>query len=168
MKKMKILLIFACFLTIFVCGGCGKTELESAKITRDDERVGGSLSFVYDPKVRKIYIGGEDEVVQFSSTNELRGLSEGNRIGLKVSAPNEKLDLSNATLEMNGINYPSGGFLESINGQKQRFFNIYPLVTKENKTICFKVTWQEKSKEQEYKVVVVDGTKFMDKDGKVE
>ncbi|MGN1201171.1 MAG: hypothetical protein ACI4R8_02780 [Candidatus Caccovivens sp.] len=168
MKKMKILMMFLCVLTIFMSAGCGDKELPSAKIVRDDQRTGGSLSFVYDSRDRVIYIGGEDEVVQFSSANEEKGYGEGCRIGLKVTAPDEELDIENATLEMHGVNYSSGDFLEVINGQKQRFFNIYPLVSKEDKEIYFTVKWQDGTKAQEYKIVVVEGTKFMQSDGSVQ
>lgn len=167
MKKIKILTIFVCLTVIFLCSGCGDKELPSAKITRDDARTGGSLSFVYDQKERVVYVGGEDEVVQYSAEDQEKNLGEGCRVGLKVTAPDVELDVSNATLEMNGINYSAGDFLEVINGQKQRFFNIYPIVSQEDKEIKFVVCWQEGTKEQEYKIVVVDGTKFMDKEGNI-
>lgn len=167
MKKIKKIAIFVCLLSIFCCAGCGGKELPSAKITRDDARTGGSLSFVYDQNSRMIYVGGQDEIVQFSSADEARNLGEGCRIGLKVTAPDEKLDVSTATLEMNGINYSSGDFLEVVNGQKQRFFNLYPLVSKEDEKIIFSITWQEGTEKQIYTIEIIDGTKFMDKDGNI-
>ncbi len=167
MKNLKILLVFLCITTVLLSAGCGNKELPSAKIVRDDQRTGGSLSFVYDSHNRVIYVGGEDEVVQFSSANEEKGYTEGCRIGLKVTAPDEELDIENATLEMHDINYASGDFLEIVNGQKQRFFTIYPLVSKEDKEIHFTVKWQDVTKAQEYKIVVVEGTKFMQSDGTV-
>lgn len=169
MKKMRFPVVLLCMLLLlpFISCGCGSKELESASIVRDDARTGGSLSFVYDKSQRIVYIGGEDEVVQYSEADETKDLSEGCRIGLKITAPNESLDLSTATLEMNGINYSSGNFLESINGQKQRFFNIYPIVSQEDDTVNFSITWQDGTKKQEYKIVVVSGTKFMQKNGSV-
>lgn len=151
----------------FISFGCGSKELDSASIVRDNLRTGGSLSFVYDKSQRVVYVGGEDEVVQFSEADESKGLSEGCRIGLKVTAPDENLDLETATLEMNGVNYSSGNFLETINGQKQRFFNLYPLVSKEDDEIKFSVTWQDGTKQQDYKIIMVSGTKYMQKDGNV-
>lgn len=168
MKKIRILVVFMCLISCLALCGCGDKELGSAKIVRDDARTGGSLSFVYDAKQRQIYIGGVDEVVQFSAADEVRGLSAGCRVGLKVTAPDENLNVENATLEMNGVKYASGEFLESVNGQKQRFFNIYPIVSKNDKEIKFTVSWADGTKKQAYKIVVVDGTKFMDKDGKIE
>lgn len=170
MKKCKVLVVLLCLMMIFpfISFGCGSKEIDSASIVRDDLRTGGSLSFVYDKSQRVVYVGGEDEVVQFSEADESKGLSEGCRIGLKVTAPDEKLDLETATLEMNGVNYSSGNFLETINGQKQRFFNLYPLVSKEDDEIKFSVTWQDGTKQQDYKIIMVSGTKYMQKDGSVE
>lgn len=170
MKKCKVLVVLLCLMMIFpfISFGCGSKELDSASIVRDDLRTGGSLSFVYDKNQRVTYVGGEDEVVQFSEADESKGLSEGCRIGLKVTAPDENLDLETATLEMNGVNYSSGNFLETINGQKQRFFNLYPLVSKEDDEIKFSVTWQDGTKQQDYKIIMVSGTKYMQKDGSVE
>lgn len=169
MKKCKVLVVLLCLMMIFpfISFGCGSKELDSASIVRDDLRTGGSLSFVYDKNQRVAYVGGEDEVVQFSEADESKGLSEGCRIGLKVTAPDENLDLETATLEMNGVNYSSGNFLETINGQKQRFFNLYPLVSKEDDEIKFSVTWQDGTKQQDYKIIMVSGTKYMQKDGNV-
>lgn len=167
MKKMRFLLIFICFVSIFAFAGCGDKELEPANILRDDARTGGSLSFVYDKNLQTVYVGGEEEIVQYSQANESKGLEEGCRIGLKVIAPSENLDFENSTLEMNGINYSSGDFLESINGNKQPFFNIYPVVSKENKIVKFSVVWQDGIKKQDFKIIVVEGTRFMDKDGNV-
>ena len=170
MKKCKVLVVLLCLMMIFpfISFGCGSKELDSASIVRDDLRTGGSLSFVYDKSQRVVYVGGEDEVVQFSEADESKELSEGCRIGLKVTAPDENLDLETATLEMNGVNYSSRNFLETINGQKQRFFNLYPLVSKEDDEIKFSVTWQDGTKQQDYKIIMVSGTKYMQKDGSVE
>lgn len=167
MKKTKFLVLIACFLAVLSCVGCGSKKLDSAQIVRDDARTGGSLSFVYDKDKRIVFVGGENEVVQYSNADESKGLDAGCRIGLKVTAPDENLDLANATLEMNGVNYASGKFLETINGQTQRFFNIYPIVSKKNSSVKFSVVWQDGTEKQEYKIVVIKGTMFMDKDGNV-
>ncbi len=169
MKKIfKFVLIFVlCVFPTLFLGGCGGKELSSATITRDDARTGGSLSFVYDKNLRTIQIGGEGEVVQYSSENLGKGIEEGCRVGLKVTAPDESLNLENATLEMNGVHYSSGDFLETINGQKQRFFNIYPLVSENDEKIKFIVCWEDGTKEQEYEIIIMDGTRFMNKDGSV-
>lgn len=167
MKKTKFLVFIACFLAVISCVGCGSQKLDSAQIVRDDARTGGSLSFVYDKNKRIVFIGGENEVVQYSNADESKGLDAGCRIGLKVTAPDENLDLANATLEMNGVNYASGKFLETINGQIQRFFTIYPIVSKKNSSVKFSVVWQDGTEKQEYKIIVVKGTMYMDKDGNV-
>lgn len=164
---LNVLMVFVCILSTFAFVGCGDRELPSAKIMRDDARTGGSLSFVYDSKDRMVYVGGNEEVVQFSSKDEANGVDEGCRVGLKVIAPDENLDVAEATLEMNGVNYASGDFLEIVNGQKQRFFNLYPIVSKEDTEITFTIKWANGTKKQKYKIVVVEGTRFLDKEGNV-
>ncbi|MBE7075749.1 MAG: hypothetical protein E7375_01605 [Clostridiales bacterium] len=165
MKNFMSLLL--CLMLVLTISGCGSKELSSATISRDDARVGGSLSFVYDKENKKIFVGGEGEVVQFSSADESKNLSEGTRVGLKIVAPSEVTNVGTTTLEMNGVNYSSGDFLESVNGEKQNFFYLYPLVSKEDNEVKFTICWQDGTKKQEYKLVVIEGTKFMEKDGKI-
>ena len=65
MKLLKRL--FSISLIILSClslAGCGAKEVSSAVITREDERIGGSLSFVYDSHEKAVYIGGEGEFIQ--------------------------------------------------------------------------------------------------------
>ncbi len=168
MKNVKILAILMCFCAIFSVYGCGERELPSAKITRDDARTGGTLSFVYDKNERTVTIGGMGEVVQYSAADEANGVEEGTRVGLKITAPDEDVDLSSATLEMNGVHYSSSDFLETINGQKQRFFEIQPLVSEDDKKIELKICWSEGTKEQTYQILIAPGTKFMTKTGQVQ
>jgi len=168
MKNFRFVLLFVCLITTLTCLGCGSKELPSALIVRDEARTGGSISFVFNQEQRTVYVGGKNEIIQYSSKDESRNLEEGWRIGLKVIAPNESLDVSDATLKMNGLNYSAGDFLENINGQKQRFFYLFPFVSEENREVKFAVTWQNGTKEQEYKVVIVKGTKFLNKDGQIE
>ncbi len=150
MKRLKIIVLFCCMLSVFSLSGCGDRELSSAMVKRDDARTGGSLSFVYNKDLREIYVGGVDEVVQFSSANEALGLDEGTRIGLKFIAPDEQLDFSGAKLKMNGISYTD--FLEEIEGQQQRFFTIYPYVSDVDSEILVEIKWQDGTKEQKNRI----------------
>lgn len=168
MKKIKYFIVFFGILVTATLFGCNNKKLESATITRDDLRTGGTLSFVYDKKQRVVYVGGEDEVVLFSAEDEVKGVDKGCRVGIKVFAPNENLDLTTATLEMNGVNYSSDDFLESVNGQPQRFFNLYPLFSKEKKAVKFAIVWQDGTEKQEYKIEIIKGTRFMNEDGTFE
>lgn len=167
MKMLKVMLIVLCLGCAVFAIGCGDKELPTAKITRDEARVGGSLSFVFDKNEGVVYVGGEDEYLTYTTGDESKGYAEGNRVGLKVTAPDVELDLDNAVLEMNDVTYSAGDFLESINGVNQRFFYIYPSFDKKNNEATFSITWQEGTKQQEYRVIVVDGTKFLNKDGEI-
>lgn len=163
MKKVRKIALGMCFLMIFCLLGCGK-DVESAKISRDDERVGGSLSFVYDKKERLISVGGEGEVLQYSDGNIEKGYAEGNRVGLKVTCPDVDLNLENSKLMMNGRTYSVGDFYQTVDGQKQRFFNIYPAFSQDDRVVFFSVVWDSNIKEQKYKIEVVDGTIFGQKE----
>ena len=164
MKLLKRLFFIS--LVILSClslAGCGAKEVSSAVITRDDERIGGSLSFVYDSHEKAVYIGGEGEFIQYYEKSLERNWKEGNRVGLKITAPKEVTDISKTTLEMNGVTFADLG--AKVNGEAQNFFNIYPTITETTREIKFKVSWDEETKAQEYKVIIVEGTKLLNKDG---
>ena len=166
-KKVKVAAVMLFVAVSLFSFGCGKKEVGSAKITRDDARVGGTLSFVYNEDKREVRIGGDGEVVQYSLANEALGFDEGCRVGLKFTAPDDKIDLSTASLKMNDVRYSMGNFLERINDEPQRFFTIYPKFSKDDREMKICVSWGDKVKKQEYKVIIEKGTMFMDKDGKV-
>ncbi len=168
MKNFKIVALTLLIMFTIALAGCGEKELPAAKITRDEARTGGALSFVYDQNERLITIGGEGEIVQFSSARETKNLDEGTRIGIRVTAPDENLNVENATLKMNGVKYSSGDFLAVVNGQKQRYFEIQPLVSEVDKKVAFTICWDEGTKEQTYQIVIAKGTRFMNKNGELE
>lgn len=168
MKKMFKCVGVMCFAMLSVLSfGCGKKAVDSANITRDDARIGGSLSFVYNKDKREVLVGGEGEVIQYSSKNDSLGFDEGCRVGLKITAPEGDFDLKTASLKMNDVRYAMGDFLTQINDVPQRFFVIYPKVSKEDDVVEFSIAWSDKTKRQDYKLIVEDGTKFMDKEGNI-
>lgn len=162
---MKKCFLFVLIFSMIFLASCGGKEISSAYITRDEEFVGGNLSFVYDEKLREIYVGGEGEFIQHYDADLSKNWTEGNRIGLKVESPSEIKNFEKATLEMNGVTFVD--MFVKINGQRQNFFNIYPIVTPKTKEIVFKITWDETIEPQTYKIKIVEGTKLLDKEGKV-
>lgn len=159
MKKFRKIAFGMCFLILFCLFGCGKS-IESATIVRDDERVGGSLSFVYDKRERLVSIGGDGEILQYSEGNIEKGYDEGNHVGIKVIAPEVDFDIENSKLKMNGRTYSMGEFYQTVDGQKQRFFNLYPIFTESDKEVYFSINWDNGIEEQKYKIVIADGTSF--------
>ena len=159
MKKVRKIALGMCFFMVFCLFGCGKS-VESASILRDDEKVGGSLSFVYDKEERLISIGGDGEVLQYSAANIEKGYDEGNRVGIKVVAPDIAFNLESSKLKMNDRTYSVGEFYQTINGQKQRFFNLYPIFSEDDKEVFFSIVWDKGIEEQKYKMKIVDGTIF--------
>lgn len=156
----KVLLIFLILLSI-VSTGCGTKIYSSATITRDEANTGGDLSFIYDEHTKNIYFGGEGEYLQYYSADEVKGLDEGYRVGIKVIAPSEVKNLEDAVLEINGNKY--NDFFEKIESQPQNYFYIYPTFNENTKEVNFKITWNQSSKTQKYKVILNEKTNFLGK-----
>lgn len=154
----KVLLIFLILLSI-VSTACGTKIYSSATITRDEANTGGDLSFVYDSHDRCVYFGGEGEYIQFYSANEVSGLEEGYRVGIKMIAPSEVKKLEDAVLEINGNKY--NDFFEKIESQPQNYFYIYPTFNENTKEVNFKITWNQTSKPQSYKIILNEKTNFL-------
>ena len=155
----KVLLIFLILLSI-VSTACGTKIYSSATITRDEANTGGDISFVYDERNRNIYFGGEGEYLQYYSADEVKGLDEGYRVGIKVIAPSEVKNLEDAVLEINGNKY--NDFFEKIESQPQNYFYIYPTFNEKTKEVNFKIKWTQMSKPQKYKVILNEKTKFLE------
>ena len=164
--KIKSFICLVLILLTFSLASCGGKEVSSATISRDDEFVGGNLSFVYDEHSRTIYIGGEGEFIQYYDKDLTRNWEEGNRIGFKITAPSEVENLKKTTLEMNGMTFTD--MFVKIDGQQQDFFNIYPLVTEDTKEIVFKITWEENIATQTYTIKIVEGTALLDSDNEIQ
>ncbi len=165
MNKTKIFaIIMLIFSFSFLFVGCGDENLPNAKVTRDSEMTGGSLSFEYNQESGHIYVGGQDEIVQFYDSNITKGWQEeGNRIGLVFYAPKKLSDYETGTLSFQGETFSGGGFFRRVNGEKIGEVIIYPLISEEDKEIEIKITWQEGIKEQVYKLIIKKGTTFMQK-----
>ena len=158
----KVLLIFLILLSI-VSTACGTKIYSSATITRDEANTGGDLSFIYDERTKNIYFGGEGEYLQYYSADEVKGLDEGYRVGIKVIAPSEVKNLEDAVLEINGNKY--NDFFEKIESQPQNYFYIYPTFNENTKEVNFKITWNQSSKPQKYKVILNEKTNFLESEG---
>ena len=156
----KVLLIFLILLSI-VSTACGTKIYSSATITRDEANTGGDISFIYDEHTKNIYFGGEGEYLQYYSADEVKGLDEGYRVGIKVIAPSEVKNLEDAVLEINGNKY--NDFFEKIESQPQNYFYIYPTFNENTKEVNFKITWNQSSKTQKYKVILNEKTNFLGK-----
>ena len=97
-----------------VLSGCGNNErdLNYGTVTRDPSQIGGaSLSFVYDEKTHTATFGGEGQQVEYYEIDESVGRNEaGNRVGIKITAPEEVKDLTKSTITNNGKTYENGSF----------------------------------------------------------
>ncbi len=158
MKKL-LCLIFLCLALILT--GCNQT-LPLANCTRDSENIGGSISFKYNKSTGEIFIGGENEQIQYYEKNIARGWQEGgNRIGLKFVAPSMVKEYETGSISIQGKTISSGDFYQEVNGQKTGEAIIYPLIKNIEEVIEIKITWQDGSEEQVYKVIIKEGTQLM-------
>lgn len=158
MKFLK--LAFLLILPILLCTGCNDS-LPLAKISRDSELTGGSLPF--SVVENKIYFGGEGECVQFYDVDVTKGWDKaGNRVGIVLSAPAGVNEFDTGTLSMQGKTISSGGFYSTVNGEKIGKVTLYPLVSPDEREVEIKITWQDGTAEQSYKVIINDKTSFME------
>ena len=158
MKFLKV--AFILILPIIFCTGCNNS-LPLAKVSRDSELTGGNLSFSVIEN--KIYFGGEGEFVQFYEANIAKGWEvSGNRVGIVLTAPAGVNEFDTGTLTMQGKTISSGVFYSTVNGEKIGKVALYPLVSSDEREVEIKITWQDGTAEQSYKVIINDKTNFME------
>lgn len=159
MKRKWFLMII--FLSILLLSpyGCGR-ELAYGAVERDSSLTGGDLSFVYDRQSHTATFGGEGEVVSYYIGDEELGLQSGNRIGIKIYAPDEIKDYSKAKLDFQGVQYTSGSFMSKVYDQTQNYFVLKPLVSEDVTSLEIRVTWTPDSATQTYIIKIAEGTKF--------
>lgn len=158
--KRKVLIIT--ILLMFVISsfyGCGK-QLSYGDVVRDSALIGGALSFIYDKQTHTATFGGQGEVVAYYIGDEELGVKSGNRIGVKIYAPDEITDYSKAKLDFEGMQYTSGSFMSKVYDQTQNYFVLKPLVSEDVTSLEIRVTWTPDSETQTYIIKVEKGTKF--------
>lgn len=159
MKHKSVLLVILLFVIIFSPYGCGR-ELAYGAVERDSSLTGGDLSFVYDKQSHTATFGGEGEVVSYYVGDEDLGIKSGNRIGVKIYAPDEITDYSKAKLEFEGMQYTSGSFMSKVYDKVQNYFILKPIVSENINTLEVKVSWTQDSAAQTYIIKIAEGTKF--------
>lgn len=161
---MKILkscfLIFLCFVSVFVVG-CDKKSFAQPILSRDNYNTGGSLTFSYDQQSHVGYFGGEGEVVQFYQEDIAMGWTEaGCRVGVCLLLPNNLKDYKGATAKVNSKELNSNEFIVEVDNET-KIALFQPIVSEDNRVISIKITWEENSQTQEYKIVIKEETLFM-------
>ena len=161
MKTLKsvvaLILIMTC---VFLCG-CDKKSFSQPILSRDNYNTGGNLTFVYDSQAQVAYFGGEGEVVQYYQEDIAKGWTEkGCRVGVSMLLPKELKDYKSATAKINNKELKSNDFIVEID-ENTVIAQFQPLVSEEKRIIEIEVTWADNSQAQEYKIVIKDGTLFM-------
>lgn len=164
MKKFKVLNIFLLMiliLTAFLSVGCSDRELDYAQIQREDENIGGDLSFEYDSQAHIAFFGGQGEVVSYYDEDIARGFKEaGNRIGIKLYAPKGIDDYQSGQAKLGNEELNGGMFYTTVNQNYTGEAVFYPKVDENNTKIEIKIIWQAGTKEQRYMIVIREGTTF--------
>lgn len=157
--KSTLAIILIC-VSLFVYG-CDKKSFSSIILTRDNYNTGGNLTFSYDQQSQVAYFGGEGEVVQFYQEDIAKGWTKkGCRVGVSMTLPAELDDYKSATAKINGEELNSNDFIVEIDEQTNIAF-FQPIVSEEKRVIEIEITWAKDSQSQEYKIIVKDGTLFM-------
>ncbi|MBQ8792837.1 MAG: hypothetical protein IJZ62_04455 [Clostridia bacterium] len=158
MKKVLCLLLM--LVALFSCG-CGEKSFSCSQITQDAYKTGGSLTFEYDPSSHTAYFGEAGESIEYYEADIAKGWTqEGNRIGFKLFMPQDVDDYMSASAIINDTQLEYDDF---IFGDEIKYAQFQPLVSEENNIIDLKITWQSGSKEQEYKIIIKNGTHFVEK-----
>ena len=153
-------IILLCVVSIFLCG-CEKKSFSQPDFTRDNYNTGGNLTFYYDQQAHVAYFGGEGEVVQYYEEDVAKGWTEkGCRVGISLTLPTEIEDYKSASAKVNGKEYNSNDFIVEINDETV-IAQFQPIVSEDNRIINIKISWQEDSEAQEYKIIIKEGTIFM-------
>lgn len=162
MKYLKFTLIsFLIFICIFMIG-CDKKSFLQSPLTRDNYNTGGNLTFLYDELSHVAYFGGEGEVVQFYQEDIAKGWREkGCRVGVSLLVPNQLNGCKSATAKINGEEINSNDFIVEVDEQTT-IAQFQPIVSQQTQIIEIKITWEENTQSQTYKIIIKDGTIFMD------
>jgi len=157
--SLSILLLIS-FLSFY---GCDKKSFSQPVLTRDNYNTGGNITFFYDQQSYVAYFGGEGEIIQYYEQDIAKGWrEEGCRVGISLLLPNNLEDYKSATAKINGKELNSTDFIVEIN-EETKIAQFQPIVNEKNKVINLKITWEEDSQSQEYKIVIKEGTMFMQK-----
>ena len=161
MKYLKsCLVLFLCLVSLCFYG-CDKKSISQSELTRDNYNTGGNLSFYYDQQTQVAYFGGEGEVVQFYQEDIAKGWTgKGCRVGVSLLIPPELKDFKSSSAEIDGKSLNANDFIIEVN-EEMSFAQFQPIVSKENSTVEIEITWEENTQSQTYKIIIQEGTIFM-------
>ena len=155
-------LLFTIFMILpLLMLGCGEKNLEYSLVQRDEQNIGGNLTFEYDNVTHVASFGGEGEIVEYYDYDIVRGFNRaGNRVGIKLTAPSSVKDFNTGSAILNKEKIVGGNFYRQVNNEKVGEAVFYPLVDENNRKIELKITWEDGTAEQTYIILIRKGTKF--------
>lgn len=161
MKYLRLLLtIFLILPTLFMIS-CGDKNLEYSLIQRDDQHIGGNLTFDYDSVTHVATFGGKGETVEYYNEDIARGFNKaGNRVGIKLSAPSSIKDYNTGSATVGDEKIVGGSFYRQVNNEKVGEAVFYPLVDENNRKLELKIIWEDGTVEQTYTILIREETQF--------
>lgn len=163
MRIFKLVLVLLTIPVLFLSGCNGKT-LNYQAVERDNYNTGGNLTFVYDELSHTATFGGEGEIVQFYSKDIAKGWTEeGCRVGVRILIPKEVDDFKSGWATLAGEKLNTEDFFVQTNENSSNYAVFHPIVSQEKSEIDLKIIWQEGFGEQNYHIVIKEGTTFMEK-----
>lgn len=161
MKKFYSVVSLILIISSFLLCGCNKKSFTQPLLSRDSYNTGGSLTFIYDSQANIAYFGGNGEVVQYYDKDIAKGWTEkGCRVGVSMLIPNDLKDFKSATAKINEKELNSNDFIVEID-ENTIVAQFQPIVNEEKNVIKIEITWAENSQTQEYKIIIKEGTLFM-------
>lgn len=161
MKYLRLLLtIFLIFPMLFLIG-CGDKNLKYSLVQRDDQNIGGNLTFDYDSVTHVATFGGKGETVEYYNEDIARGFNKaGNRVGIKLSAPSSIKDYNTGSATVGDEKIVGGSFYRQVNNEKVGEAVFYPLVDENNRKLELKIIWEDGTVEQTYTILIREETQF--------
>lgn len=160
-KYFYFVIVIFIVITPYILVGCGDKKLPQNDVFRDDQNIGGNISFYYDRQLKTAVFGGEGEIVPFYNKDIVYGWEkEGNRIGIKIIAPKEIDEFESGWAQVGNKKIINGEFYQIVNGQKSNVAIFYPLVDENNLNVSIEICWQEGFKTQIYHVKIDENTIF--------
>lgn len=139
-------------------------DLSSTVFVAEDKIPKGTISWDpgYTGGVEPVVDGDEitfDGEIEWYGADVSLGRVEGNRVGVKITAPEEYTadDLNNATFTYNGTTYEWLEVTDDI--VDGRYVYVYPIVSNDNKEIEIVISWVD-GYEQTFKIKVTDESTF--------
>ena len=157
--RQKLIVCMCLLMITIILVGCDKNNYPYSSVLRDDYNTGGSLDFEYNDLSHIITVGGENQVIEYYDKDISKGWSEeGCRIGIKILKPKDIEDYQSGYAVIDNSKIFAKDFIKENANSQNVFAEFFPIVKEDTKEILIKIVWNDESVEQNYKIVIKQGT----------